>query len=94
MSTKLKFVRGKGNYKYTAILPSGKRVSFGDRRYGHFKDRVPKSQGGGLWSRLDHGDAARRANYQQRHGGIITKNGRRAVTVKYSPAWFSYHYLW
>ncbi len=84
----VRFVRGPGNYKYTAVLSDGRRVNFGDRRYQHFKDRI------GLWRSLDHGDRKRRANYRRRHGAIRTSDGKRAVDVKHSPAWFSYRYLW
>lgn len=92
--TGVTFERGPGNYKYTAILPDGKRVNFGARSYQHYKDSVPKNRGGGLWSHKDHLDPDRRANYRSRHGGIRKSNGRRAIDVKYSPAWFSYYFLW
>lgn len=87
-----------GHKKYTAIIPQSnggtKRVSFGDRRYQHYKDRVPKSMGGGKWSKKDHLDKKRRANYRKRHSGIRRSGGGKAVKKKYSPSWFSYHYLW
>lgn len=35
-----KFVLGPGKYKYTAILPGGKRVNFGHRDYQHYRDSV------------------------------------------------------
>ena len=87
-STRIRFEKGAGNFKYTAILPDGRRVSFGDRRYQHYKDRI------GLWKALDHNDRKRRANYRKRHAAIRTNDGRRAIDIKYSPAWFSYRYLW
>lgn len=90
----VRFVEGSGNHKYTAILPSGKRVSFGHRDYEHYKDSVPKRLGGGLWSHLNHKDPVRRNSYRQRHGGMSCKNGKQCISVKYSPAWFSYYYLW
>ena len=83
-----------GLKKYTATLPDGRRVSFGHRDYQHFKDSVPKHLGGGKWSRKDHNDPARRANYRSRHGGLRCKDGARCIDKKYSPAWFSYHFLW
>lgn len=82
-----------GNKKYTAILPSGKRVSFGDRRYQHYKDSVPKRLGGGKWSRLDHMDTDRRNRYRKRHSKVMSGN-KVAKNIKYTPAWFSWHYLW
>lgn len=89
-----RFVRGPGKYKYTAILPDGKRVNFGHRDYQHYRDSVPRSMGGGLWSSKDHGNQSRRENYRRRHSGVRTKSGERAYLKKYSPSWFSYHYLW
>jgi hypothetical protein len=90
----IRFIRGPGKYKYTAILPNGKRVNFGHRDYQHYKDSVPRHLGGKLWSHKDHGNAVRRENYRKRHGGMRCKDGKRCIDVKYSPAWFSYHYLW
>lgn len=90
----VKFIRGSGKYKYTAHLKNGKKVNFGHRDYQQFKDIVPISKGGGLWRHKDHEDSKRRENYRKRHGGVRTKTGGKAYQVKYSPSWFSYHYLW
>lgn len=96
LSSKIRFIVPKNSYKkYTAIIPpelSGtgreKKVSFGDRRYEQYKDSVPRAQGGGKWSRLNHLDTSRRASYRARHSaGDYYK-------VKYSPSWFSYYFLW
>ena len=93
----IRFVKGPRNYKYTAIIEKtreqrdnrgDKRVNFGDKRYEQYHDKI------GLYSKLDHNDKVRRANYRKRHSAIRKKDGRRAIDVKYSPAWFSYHYLW
>lgn len=89
-----KFEKGPGRYKYTAILPDGKRVNFGHRDYQHFRDRVPKNKGGKLWSHKDHNDKERMENYRARHRGILSKSGTPAYKKKYSPSWFSYHFLW
>lgn len=89
-----KFVLGPGRYKYTAILKNGKRVNFGHRDYYHFRDSVPRNKGGGKWSHKDHGDSLRRENYRNRHSGVLNGSGKKAYKVKYSPSWFSYHYLW
>ena len=88
------FERGSGRYKYTAILPNGKRVNFGHKDYEQYRDSVPRSLGGGLWSHKNHNDIDRRDNYRRRHKGVTTGSGTKAYTVKYSPSWFSYHYLW
>ena len=89
-----RFVKGPRKYKYTAILPNGKRVNFGNRDYQQYRDSVPKSMGGGLWSKKDHNDPARRRNYQSRHSGVKTRSGERAYQKRLSPSWFSYNFLW
>lgn len=88
------FVMGPGRYKYTAVMEDGRRVNFGHRDYEHFRDSVPAALGGGRWSHKDHNDPARRKLYRARHSKVMTKNGTPAYRVKYSPSWFSYHYLW
>lgn len=89
-----RFSRGSGSHKYTATLPDGKRVHFGHKDYKQYKDRVPKSKGGGLYTHLNHGDSERRRRYQTRHKGVLNKDGIPAYKVKYTPAWFSYYFLW
>jgi hypothetical protein len=75
------------NKKYAAILKDkeGKerRVNFGDIRYEHYKDSTPLK----LYSKLDHNDKERRRLYRARHKGYLDKD-------KYSPAYFSWFYLW
>lgn len=90
----IKFVKGPNKKKYTAILPSGKKVHFGHRDYQHYKDSIPKRYGGGIWSHKDHKDKKRRDNYRKRHGGVKLIDGSLAINKKFSPAWFSYYYLW
>lgn len=94
LSKNIQFIKGSGKHKYTAILPNGKRVHFGHIDYEQYKDSVPISQGGGLWSHLDHLDSKRRKNYRIRHGALYCKNGQQCTSIKYSPAWFSYYLLW
>ena len=82
-----------GNKKYTALIPIDgkiKRVSFGDRRYEQYKDSTPVKK----WSKSDHGDKTRRASYRARHGSMKCADGKKCITKKYSPAWFSYYFLW
>lgn len=88
------FIRGKYPYKYTAILPDGKRVNFGHADYQHYKDSVPVNLGGGKWSHKNHGDSIRRRNYRARHRGILNRNGDPAYAIRYTPCWFSYYFLW
>ena len=88
----------KSGKKYVAYIPKVdgkfKKVSFGARAYEHYKDSVPKRLGGGKWSSKNHMDKDRRRNYRNRHSGMRNKDGKRSIDVKYSPAWFSYHFLW
>jgi len=84
------FQQGPCPKKYTAILPSGKKVHFGDRRYQHYKDNTPLK----LYSKMDHGDSKRRKNYRARHSKVLLKDGTPAYKKKYTPAWFSWNYLW
>lgn len=94
MVTIVRFDYGDGFKKYRAYLSNGKTVQFGDTRYEHYKDITPKSLGGGLWTHQNHLDKFRRANYRKRHGALVCKNGQQCISIKYSPAWFSYKYLW
>lgn len=88
------FQKGPGRYKYTAVLPNGKRVHFGHTSYQHYYDSVPANLGGGLWSTLNHLDEKRRDNYRKRHSGVLTRSGEKAYKREFSPSWFSYHFLW
>ena len=96
----IKFIKGRGDKKYSSIIPPikkfprWKRVSFGHKSYEQFKDSVTKKLGGGLWSHKNHGDKKRRSNYRKRHGGMKCKNGDICYKIKYSPSWFSYYFLW
>lgn len=92
LSGVLQFERGK-NKKYRAILKNGRTVEFGAKGYQHYKDQVPKSLGGGLYTAYDHLDEKRRQLYRIRHRAIIAR-GQPAHKKKYSPAWFSWHLLW
>lgn len=72
----------KKNKKYDAILSNGKIVSFGDSRYEQYRD----STGLQLYTHKVHLDNARRLAFRKRFA--------KAAKNKYSPAWFSYYYLW
>jgi len=72
--------------KYDAILQNletkkERRVSFGDRNYAQYEDKAL-----GVYSRFDHKDKDRRANYIRRHENDIHN--------KFSSGWFSRWYLW
>lgn len=93
----IKFEEGTRNKKYKAIFEiDGKKktVQFGHKDYEQYRDSVPKRMGGGLWSHKNHGDEVRREKYRRRHGSRTCTDGTKCIDKKYSPAWFSYHYLW
>ena len=75
--------KGDGNKKYK-VKVNHKTVQFGNKNYQHFRDSTPLK----YYKHLDHNDPKRREAYRARHGaqGYHLK--------KYSPAWFSWHYLW
>jgi len=73
--------------KYMAVLEKNgklRKVHFGDSRYEHFRDSTPER----FWKHLDHLDEKRRQKYRLRAG----RQGYQKI--KYSPAWFSWNYLW
>ena len=86
----IKFVRSSdSNKKYDAILEHKttgrrKKISFGQRGASQYRD----STGLKLYSNFDTNDPKRKKLYQQRHEGEGEPNR------KYSPGWFSWHYLW
>mgnify|MGYP003649090381 CR=1 FL=1 len=78
------FVSKVKNKKYSVYVKadtkSGKKlISFGDKRYGQFKDKL------GHYSHLDNNDPKRKKAYYARHGKATSKD-----TAKY----FSHKYLW
>lgn len=85
----IKFEKSKvKNKKYTAYIKNKSndkiyKINFGDSRYEHYKDNT----GSGFWSSKDHNDKERRKRYRARHLTYLNKN-------EYSPAYFSWFYLW
>jgi hypothetical protein len=93
--------RKKGK-KYDAIIPAklwnkyrtplanrDKIISFGALGYQHYKDLI------GSYSKLDHLDKYRRRLYRARHAAIFQANSRTpSYQIRYTPAWFSWRYLW
>jgi len=77
------------NKKYD-VLYNGKWISFGDRRYSQYFDKVPLH----LYSNLNHGDPVLRANYLARAKGIKDKEGKLTYKNKNSPNYWSVHFLW
>jgi len=88
------WMEGTGKKKYKVVLYKTqqdyqdgrvwKTVQFGAKGYQQYQDQTPL----GLYSSEDHLDEKRRENYQARHGA------QGYQTREYSPAWFSWNYLW
>jgi len=74
------------------VFKNGKKVkiSFGDRKYKHYKDTTKAR----AWSSLDHGDKKRRLNYIKRATKIKNKKGQETALILSSPNYFSLKYLW
>ena len=89
-------LKSKKPHKYTAWVIREKdrkllhKVKFGNKNYEHYEDSTPTK----FWSHLNHGDKKRRSNYRTRHEAILNKKGEQVYKVEYTPAWFSYNYLW
>jgi len=79
---------GPGNKKYRVRLYTNgtpwKTVTFGDKNYQQYQDKTPLR----LYQNMDHLDESRRQSYQARHGAQGYQN------IPFSPAWFSWNYLW
>jgi len=70
------------NKKYDVYVKKDgkiKKISFGDSRYGQYKDKI------GVYSSMDTLDKKQRERYLARHGPAKDIN---------SPKWFSHRYLW
>ena len=85
---KYKYEKSTAKNKKLMTVVDGKKINFGDSRYGHYKDRT------GIWKSLDHGDTKRRENYRKRHGNIKLKDGSLAINNPSSPAYHSYRIFW
>ena len=90
----LKFIKSPNKLKKYRVVVNNKTIDFGSSLYQHYKDLIPKDQGGQLWTHKDHNDPKRRDNYRKRHRGLLRKDGKHAYKIKYTPAWFSYNFLW
>jgi len=76
-------VKGK---KYKAEV-NGRVVHFGALGYKQYHDKI------GMYSSDDHNDVKRRDRYRARHKKIMI-GSTPAYKIKYTPAWFSWNYLW
>tara|TARA_R110002124_G_scaffold71913_1_gene192352 strand:+ start:2141 stop:2404 length:264 start_codon:yes stop_codon:yes gene_type:complete len=82
------FIISKVKNKKYSIRYKGKLVSFGDKRYQHFRDKI------GKYSNLNHNDAVRRTAYLKRAKGIKNKNGELTWKIKGTPNYYSVKMLW
>lgn len=67
------------NKKYDVFKKGKYLLSFGDRRYQQFFDKI------GLYKHLNHNDKKRKELYYKRHGFKALKD---------TPKWFAHKYLW
>lgn len=96
----VKFKKGPGVKKYTAIIKNKKTkktrvLHFGDKNYEQFKDRTNL----GIYSKKNHGDKRRQENYYNRHSG--EKKRKKAIEKEirnsegfYTPKLLSHKFLW
>lgn len=77
----------KKNKKYD-VKYKGKLISFGDKRYQHYFDKI------GQYSHLNHEDKERRRLYRLRASKITDKYGNLTYLNKFSPNYWAYNYLW
>ena len=85
----VKFEKGKGNKKYSAVLRNKKtkrevKVQFGDKNYQQYRDSAL-----GLYKSKDHLDKKRRDAYRSRHSKEVP-----SFKDYYSPGFFAYKFLW
>tara|TARA_Y100001958_G_C21245799_1_gene575747 strand:- start:4496 stop:5320 length:825 start_codon:yes stop_codon:yes gene_type:complete len=98
--TIVKFQKGPGDKKYTAIVKDKQTkktriLHFGDKNYEQFKDRTNL----GIYSHKNHSNKRRQENYYNRHSG--EKKRKKAIEKEirisggyYTPRLLSHKYLW
>ena len=82
----------KKNKKYDALTPNGKWVSFGDKRYSHYKtsNLIPQN----LHIFNEHNDLKRRESYLKRALNIKNKKGQYTWNNPNYPNFYAVHLLW
>lgn len=81
------FKKSTSKGKKYMIKVNNKLVHFGALGYQQYHDKI------GLYSSYDHNDVTRRNLYRARHKKIYS-NGKPSYLTRYTPAWFSWNYLW
>lgn len=77
------YVSTKKNKKYDVYKNDKYLLSFGDKRYEHYKDTTPLRH----YSNLDHNDEKRRDNFRSRFRRLDHENPDKAI-------YYSWKYLW
>lgn len=85
----VKFTVSKKKNKKYDVEYKGKIISFGDKRYEHYRDNAL-----GYYTNLNHNDPERRRNYRARASKIRNSKGELTYLDKNSPNYWAYHYLW
>ena len=75
-------------HKKLMVVVNGKTIHFGDNRLPQFKDKT------GIWSKLDHGDKARRKRFLARSRGIKNKKGELTKDMPSSANYHAIRVLW
>ena len=78
------FKSKKAGKKYSVYVKSAS----GGKRLIHF------GQAGAPDWRSGTASKEQRKSYRARHGGVLKKDGSKAIKDKNSPAYWSYNYLW
>jgi hypothetical protein len=73
-----------GHSKYDIYHNNKYIVSFGDKNYQQYKDKI------GYYKDKDHNNSKRRALYRKRHGNEAGHNEKDPTTASF----WSWYYLW
>lgn len=84
---KFTFVKSKLKDKKYSVIVGDRVVHFGSRLNQQYEDKI------GMYDYLDHHDYKKRKNFQSRMSKIMI-DCEPAYRKKYSPLWFSWHFLW
>lgn len=84
---KFEFAKSKLLDKKYSVIVNGKVVHFGSSYNGQYHDKI------GMFSHLDHNNSTKRRMFKARMSKIMT-NCKPTYKIKYSPLWFSWHFLW
>lgn len=88
----IKKIARKNGIKFQDIIESPRK----DKKFRIYfdKDDFVDFGASGSQTYLEGASDEKKLAYQKRHSQIYLKDGRRAIDVKYSPAWLSMRLLW